>query len=450
MNRLETEPVSKLLLNFSIPAVAGMMVGALYNVIDGVFVGQGVGENALTAVTVAFPVMTLLMAVGMLVGVGAGAMLSISLGRKDRERAEMIVGNAFTLMVVLVLASVGGAFLFLDTLLRDVLGVTPEVMPLARRFISIILSGSVFLHVGFGLNNLIRAQGDPKTALATQVISVLVNVVLNYLFVFVFKWGITGSAIGTVCAQATAAVWVMVYLTSPRAAWRLRPRRLVPRLDIVRDIFKIGMAPFVMQLGASAVMVVLNRRIAEFGGDAGVAAFGVINRVLMLVMMPVVGISQGAQPIIGYNFGADRHDRVARTLGLAIGVSTLICVGGFTAVQFWAESIVAAFTPSADLIDLGSGGMRLYLLMVPIVGFQIIGANYFQAVGKAGYSMLFSLSRQMLVLIPVVYLLSSWWGLNGVWAAGPTADFVSAILTGVCLFIDARRRPPARDEALSG
>jgi len=441
INHLETEDVSKLLWKFSVPAVVGMVVGALYNVIDGIFVGQGVGEAALTAVTIAFPVMTLLMAVGMLVGIGAAAMVSISLGRKDVERAELIVGNAFTLMVALVLLTVGGALLFLDTILIDVLGVTPEVMPLAREFISIILLGSVFLHVGFGLNNLIRAQGDPKTALATQLISVLVNGVLNYLFVFVFQWGIGGSALGTVCAQATAAVWVMSYLISPRAVLRLRLKRMVPRFDIVLDIVKIGMAPFVMQVGASAVMVVLNRRIAEFGGDAGVAAFGIVNRVLLLVMMPVAGISQGAQPIIGYNFGAERHDRVTRALGIAMGVSTLICLVGFAFVQLGAETIVGAFTPSPDLIAMGAEGMRLFLLMAPIVGFQIIGANYFQAIGKAGYSMLFSLSRQVLVLIPVVYLFSHWWGLDGVWLAGPVSDLASAILTGVCLFIDVRRYP---------
>jgi len=445
---LETEAVSTLLWKFSIPAVAGMVVGALYNVVDGVFVGRGVGEDALTAVTVAFPVMTVLMAVGMLVGIGAGAMVSISLGRRDVERAEMILGNAVTLMVVLVAATVGGAMLFLDTLLIDVLGVTPNVLPLTREFMSIILLGSIFLHVGFGLNNLIRAQGDPKTALATQLISVLVNIVLNYFFVFVFKWGIAGSAFGTVCAQATAATWVMWYLTSPRAVLRLRARRLVPRLDIVRDIFKIGMAPFVMQLGASAVMVVLNRRVALFGGDQAVAAFGVVNRVMMLVMMPVVGISQGAQPIIGYNFGAERFDRVKRVLGIALGVSTLLCLVGFLAVRIGAESIIALFAPGSDLILLGAEGMRLFLLALPVVGFQIIGANYFQAIGKAGYSMLFSLSRQVIVLIPAVYLLSSRWGLEGVWLAGPTSDLASAILIGVFLLIDVRRYPK-RAPALS-
>jgi len=438
---LETEAVSTLLWKFSIPAVAGMVVGALYNVVDGVFVGRGVGQDALTAVTVVFPVMIFLMAVGMLVGVGAGALVSISLGRRDVERAEMILGNAATLMVILVAATVGGAMLFLDTLLIDVLGVTPNVLPLARQFMSIILLGSVFLHVGFGLNNLIRAQGDPKTALATQLISVFVNIVLNYVFVFVFKWGIAGSALGTVCAQATAATWVMLYLTSPRAALRLRACRLVPRLDIVRDIFKIGMAPFVMQVGAGAVMVVLNRRVALFGGDQAVAAFGVVNRVLMLVMMPVVGISQGAQPIIGFNFGAERFDRVRRALGIAVAAATLICLAGFLAVQVEAESIVALFAPGSDIIALGAEGMRLFLLAMPIVGFQIIGANYFQAIGKAGYSMLFSLSRQMIVLIPAVYILSSRWGLEGVWLAGPTADFASAILTCSCLLLDVRRHP---------
>lgn len=436
---LGEQKISSLLWKFSLPAVVGMIVSALYNVIDSIFVGQGVGEIALTAVTIAFPIMTLLMAVGMLIGIGAATLVSLRLGEKNPAEAEMILGNALTMMIVCILATTGLALWYLDPILVDLLGVTPEVLPYARDFTAIILGGSVFLHVGFGLNNVIRAQGDPRTALATQIIAAVINILLNYLLVFVFSFGIKGAAFATILAQASAAVWVVYYFTYGSGLLRFRKQCLALRMNIVKDILKIGIAPFCLQVGASAVMVVLNLRIMEFGGATAVAAFGIINRILMLIMMPVAGISQGAQPIIGYNYGAKQYHRVIVALNMAITVSTGICLCGFLVVQLFAEPIIRLFNDTPQLIKIGTTGIRIFLSMVPIIGFQIIGANYFQAIGKAYYSMIFNLLRQIIVLIPLVFILSHYFGLIGIWAAGPVSDFLSALLTGTCLYMDVKR-----------
>lgn len=436
---LESEEIASLLWKYSLPAVTGMVVSALYNVVDSIFVGRGVGSIALTAVTIAFPVMTILMAVGMLVGIGAATLVSISLGEKNKERAELILGNALTMMFVLVLVTSGIALLFLDPLLVDYLGATPDVLPYARDFTAIILGGSLFFHIGFGLNNVIRAQGDPKTALATQVIAAVINVFLNYILIFEFNLGIRGAAIATILAQAVAAAWVLTYFNRSSSLLRFRRSNLVLRMGIVKEICKIGSAPFLMQIGASLVMVVLNLRIMEFGGDVAVATFGIINRILMLIMMPVVGISQGAQPIIGYNYGARQYQRVMAVLHKALLIATVICLGGFLAVQMYAVQIVRLFNDEPQLVEIGTSGLKIFLAMLPIIGFQIVGANYFQAIGKAYYSIVFNLLRQVIVLIPLVFILSRYYGLTGIWAAGPIADFAAALLTGTCLFWDIRQ-----------
>ena len=438
-NAMEEDKISSLLWKFSIPAVAGMVVGAMYNVVDSIFVGRGVGEIALTAVTISFPIMTLLMAVGMLVGIGAAAVVSISLGQKDKEKAERTLGNALTMMLGFVLSTTGVILWQLDWLLVVCLGASQEVLPYAHDFLAVILLGSVFLHVGFGLNAVIRAQGDPKIALATQVLSAIINAILNYYFVFQLGWGISGSAWATVIAQGFAAVWVLAHFIRGSGLLRLRSAYMIPQWSIINEIIKIGIAPFLLQVGASLVMVVLNLRIMLFGGETAVAAYGIINRVFMMVLMPVAGICQGAQPILGYNYGAGKFDRVLETLKLAVLWSTIICLVGFIGVELFAEQIVQLFNDEPHLIDLGTTGLRVYLVLLPVIGFQITSANYFQAIGKAYYAVLFNVLRQILVLIPMVFVLSHYFALLGVWIAGPISDFASTIVTGFYLFRDIRK-----------
>lgn len=433
---LGEEKISSLLWKFSLPAIAGMVITALYNVVDSIFVGQGVGEIALTAVTIAFPIMTLLMAFGMLIGVGAATMVSIRLGEKRQDEAEHILGNALTLMIVLIFLTTVLAIYFLDNILIDFMGVTPEVYPYAYDFTFIILLGSVFQHVGFGLNNVIRAQGDPRTAMKTQIIAAFINIVLNYLLVFIIPMGVRGAAIATVLAQAVAAVWVMYYFTYGAGVLRYRWRYLPLDMKIVRSIFKIGVAPFLMQMGASAVMVVLNVRIQMFGGTTAVAAYGIINRVIMLMLMPVIGISQGAQPIIGFNYGARKFGRVLHTLALAIVSAVCVSLVGYLWAELFPETVILLFNDSANLIAVGVPGIRIYLALMPIVAYQIVATNYFQATGKPLYCIFFSLLRQLVVLIPMVYILSNYYGLYGIWFAGPISDLFSAVVTGICLHAD--------------
>lgn len=434
---LGEKKIADLLWEFSVPAITGMVVTALYNVVDSIFVGQGVGEIGLTAVTIAFPLMLILMGIGMLVGLGAAALVSIRLGEGKREAAEKILANALIMMVLFVVVSSAAMLLYLDPLLV-LLGATPDVLPYAHDFTSIIIWGSVFLHVSFGLNGVIRAQGDPKTALATMLIAALLNTVLNPLFIFVFHMGIRGSAWATVVSQAVATVWVLLYFYRGSGTLRLTAKALVIDPGIMRNIVRIGMPPFLLQIGNSLVMLIFNYSLLEFGGSVAVAAFGIVNRVLMLLLMPVMGISQGAQPIIGYNFGSGRPERVKRTLLLAIWAATGICAAGFGGVQLFHEQIIRLFNAEPELITLGSAGLRTFLIMLPVIGFQIIGANYFQAVGKAGYAVALNLLRQFVVLIPMLYLLPHYWGLQGIWAAGPVADFVSAVVTGIVLSKEMR------------
>ena len=425
---LGEEKISILLRRYSVPAIIGMVVNALYNVVDSIFVGQGVGEIGLVAVTLAFPLMVVLLAVGMFVGLGAGALVSIRLGQRDKEGAELILGNAVTLMIVLVLLTTAASLIFLDPLLV-LLGATPEVMPYARDFSTIILAGSVFMHVSFGINNLIRAQGDPRTALKTMLIAALLNAALNPLFIFVFHMGIKGSAWATVLAQAVATVWVLAYFIRGKGTMRLTAKNLLLSREIVDGIARIGMAPFLLQLSASMVMVILNFKLLAYGGVLAVAAFGIVNRVLMLSLMPVMGISQGAQPIIGFNYGAGNYRRVIEVVKLATIAATAFCCLGFLVILLFDEPIIRLFNGNAELVRIGSTGLKTFLAMLPLIGVQLIGANYFQAVGKAKYAIVFNLLRQIILLIPLVYILPNFFGLMGIWLAGPVSDLGASVVT---------------------
>ena len=437
-NALGEKKISALLWSYSCPAIIGMVVNALYNVVDSIFVGQGVGEIGLVAVTIAFPLMMILMGVGMFVGLGSAAMVSIRLGQKDKEGAELILGNAFSLVIVLVLLTTALSLCFLDPLLLF-LGATPDVMPYAQDFAFIILAGSIFMHVSFGLNNLIRAQGDPRTALKTMLIAALLNTALNPLFIFTFQMGIKGSAWATVLSQAVATVWVLAYFIRGTGTMQLKRKNIKIRTDIVKDIARIGMAPFLLQVSASLVMVVLNFKLLSYGGVLAVAAYGIVNRVMMLLLMPVMGISQGAQPIIGYNFGAGNYRRVIDVVKLATVAATIFCVIGFFIVQVFDEQIVRLFNSNPALVQLGSTGLKIFLLLLPVIGVQLIGANYFQAVGKAGYAIVFNLLRQIILLIPMVYILSNFFGLTGIWLAGPISDFGASVVTVWFMFREMKK-----------
>jgi len=441
MERAQTlgeEKISTLLWRFSLPAITGMVINALYNVVDSIFVGHGVGEIGLAAVTIAFPIMTILMGFGMLVGVGASAVASLRIGQHKQQEAEKILGNAFTLAAILSITLAAGLLLYLDPILI-MLGAETAVLPYAREFTRIILLGSIFMYIGFGLNNMVRAEGNPRMAMSTVLISAGLNILLNPLFIFIFNLGIGGSALATVVSQGVSAIWVIVYFLGEKSLLKLRLSNLRLDKDIVSSIFKIGLSPFLMQMAASVVTVVFNYSLLAYGGELAVASIGIINRIAMLMLMPIFGLSQGVQPIIGYNYGAKNYGRVTQSLKIAVYVATIFATIGFILVQSFDKQIIMLFNDNPELIRIGSFGMRLQLCMLPVIGFQIIGANYFQAVGKAGYAIVLSMSRQVIILIPLLFILPGLLGLNGAWLASPIADLGSAILTGLFLFKEIRK-----------
>lgn len=443
--RLGEYPVGKLLLEFSIPSIIAMIANALYGVIDSIFVGRGVGPLALTAVTIAFPIMIILMAFGMLIGVGATAMISIQLGKQNHDEAERILGNAFASAVVLGVLLPTGFLLFLDPILKF-LGATPDVFDYAKEFSTIILLGSGFQFISFGLNNVIRAEGYPLISMGTMLFSSVMNTILNPIFIFVLHWGVAGSATATVITQIVVSSYVLFHFTKGKGHLKIRRKNLRMQKEILEKILSIGLSPFLLQLMASVTSFLFNNSLLHYGGEMAVAAMGVIGRTAMMLMMPIFGINQGAQPIIGYNYGAKQFDRVKRTLYLAMMAASLICLLGFSIVQFFSWEIMKLFNSNQQLLEIGSHGIRIYLAMLPIIGIQVIITNYFQAIGRAKRAIVLSLTRQVLFLIPLIFLMPLLFHLNGIWLAGPTSDFLSSLVAGILIIKELRRLDRKKDQ----
>jgi putative MATE family efflux protein len=437
-NRLGVNPIGKLLLEFSIPAIIAMIANALYNVVDSIFVGRGVGPLALTAVTIAFPIMIMLMAFGMLVGIGATALVSIRLGQQKHDEAEKILGNAFATMIIMGVVISVPMLIFLDPILIF-LGATPDVFDYAKQFTTIILIGSVFQFLSFGINNIIRAEGHPKISMATMLFSAGLNTILNPIFIFVFHWGIRGSAIATITTQIIVSGYIVYHFTKGNSNLKLRMQNLRIEKSVLFKIFAIGLSPFLLQMAASFTTFLFNNYLIVYGGEMAVAAMGVISRTAMMLLMPIFGINQGAQPIIGFNYGAKKYHRVKRTLLYASLAATLICIFGFAVIQIFSQQIISLFSGNQELVSIGVHGIRIFLLMLPIIGFQIVITNYFQAVGKASKAIMLSLTRQVIFLIPLIIILPLFFKLDGIWMAGPIADFLASGLAAIFLLRELSR-----------
>ncbi len=432
--QLGEESIGKLLWKFSVPAIVGMLVNALYTVVDRIFVGRGVGLLGISATTVAFPISIIILAFGLLIGVGAAATVSIKLGQQNRTDAERILGNAFSLAILVSIVLTVLGLIFEEPLLR-VFGASKAVLPLAKQFVTIILMGTVLQEIGFALNNVIRAEGNPRMAMFTMLIGAVLNSILNPIFIFGLHWGIRGSAIGTIVSQTVCAIWILSYFSGKKSTLKLKIANLKLRGNIVGQILAIGMSAFAFQLAASIITVIFNQSLATYGGDVAIAAMGIINSIVMLILMPVFGLSQGAQPIIGYNYGAKNHDRIIKTLKLSMIAATWITTAGFILVQCFPRVILNVFSSGNErLLTIGTPGIRMFLMVLPIVGFQIIGSNYFQAVGKARLSIFLTLSRQVIILLPLIVILPRLFRLTGVWISGPIADFTATLLTGWFIF----------------
>lgn len=437
--QLSEEKIGKLLLSFSVPAIVGMLVNALYNIVDRIFVGRGVGSLAIAGITIGFPVMLILMAFSMLVGLGATALISIRLGQNKKEDAEKIVGNAMILLVVIMLGLTVFGLAFLEPLLR-MFGASEAVMPYAKDYLRIILYGAIFQGFGFGMNNIIRAEGNPKTAMFTMLIGAIVNTVLDPIFIYTFKMGIQGAALATIISQAVTSIWVLSYFVGGRSLLKVRKKNLRLKMSIVLSIFSIGFAPFMMQLAASAVNAILNNQLAVFGGDIAISAMGIVNSISTIILMPIFGINQGSQPIIGFNYGANKFDRVKQALRYSIMAATIIVTLGFFLIRIFPAQLITLFAQGDEsLVNIGTNGLRIFFAVLPVIGFQIVSSNYFQAVGKPKQAAILSLSRQVLFLIPALLILPKYFELNGVWMATPVADALASIVTGVWIVFEIKK-----------
>lgn len=426
---LGTESIGALLFKFSIPAIIGMLVNALYNIVDGVFVGRYVGSLGLAGVSVSYPIMIVVLAFIMLIGFGATSLISIRLGEGEKDVAEKILGNATTLLVVVPIVLFILVQIFLDNMLM-LFGASANVLPFAKSYMSIVSFGFLFQAIGFGMNNFIRAEGNPKTAMFTMLIGAILNTILDAIFIIGLDMGIKGAALATVLAQMISSIWVLSYFLSGKSLLKVKKENLKLESDTVRYIVTLGFAQFSLQIANSIVAVIANKTLLHYGGDISISAYRIINNLAMLFLMSIFGINQGAQPIIGYNYGAKQFDRVKKTLFLAIGSATAIVLFGFAVVRIFPEQLVMLFTKDdKELISMTVDGMKIFLLALPIIGFQIVSSSYFQAIGKPKQSVLLGLSRQVIILIPATLILPTFYGLKGVWMAAPTSDILSSILT---------------------
>ena len=441
--------IPRLLLTFSFPAIIGMLAQGLYNVVDRIIVGHAVGNNGIAGTTVAFPYMLVLLAFGMLIGFGATALVSIRLGQGRRDEAEQVLGNAALLLLwVSILLTVAGR-VFLDRLLK-LFGASETVLPYARDYLQIIALGTVFQVFGFGLNAVIRGEGNPRIAMFTLLIGVFLNAMLASLFVFGLGWGMRGAALATVLSQGVSAGWVLTYFLGGKSLLKLHARNLRLRWPICAAILAIGSPMFALQIAASVVNALLNNQLRTYGGDLAISIMGIIYAGLMLITMPVYGINQGAQPIIGYNYGAKKFDRVKKALITAILAATAITLFGFALMMFFPAKIIGLFARHDPvLVDMGIRAIRISTAMLPLVGFQVTSASYFQAVGKPRHAMFLGLSRQVLLLIPAILSLPRFFGLDGVWAAMPAADLCVSVLTGIWLSAELRHLHRHHAEALA-
>ena len=428
--RLGQENVLPLLIRFSLPAIVGMLVQALYNVVDRIFVGNGVGALGLAGLTVAFPVMLVQMAFSMLIGLGATALISIRLGEDRQADAEQIMSHAVGLLVLVSFIMTVAGLVFLDPLVR-LIGASEAVLPYARDYLRIILGGTVFQAISFGLNHMIRAQGSPKIAMATMLIGAITNIVLDPIFIYVLGWGVAGAAFATVLSHLVSCVWVLSFFLRGKSQLHLDLRKVYKiTWPVTLQIVSIGFAPFAMQLASSLQTLILNQSLAHYGGDLAISAMGIVFSVNTLFLMPIFGINQGSQPILGFNYGAKKYDRVKQTLIYAATGATILSLLGFLTTRLLPVGLVSLFGKhDAELMELGRLAMKIVMVSFPIVGVQIIGANFFQALGKPKKAAFLSLSRRVLMLIPLILILPRIWGLEGVFLAYPFADVVATMVT---------------------
>lgn len=420
--------IGKLLWTYTLPAMVGTVVMSVYNIIDRIFIGQGVGPLAISGLALTFPFMIVLMAFGMLIGAGSASRISITLGENDAEKAEKILGNAVTLTFLISGTVVLFSLLFMNDLLR-MFGGTENTIQYAYDYMIIIVPAGVLTALYFGLNNIMRASGHPRKAMFNILIGAIVNIILDPIFIFVFDWGIQGAAIATVISYFIGAANGVSHFLLKTTPIRFHFRNLKLEKDIIWSIISIGLSPFSMQIGASFVVILINSTLLKYGGDLAIGAYGIVSSVNMLVIMFIIGLNQGSQPIIGFNYGAKNYHRMFLTLRYAVVAGTVLSTLGFVLGTFFPHQIVSLFTRDEALKQIAVEAQRISVMMFPIIGFQIVVSNFFQSIGKANMSISLSLTRQFIFLIPAIFILPPIFGLSGAWAVMPVSDGLASIVS---------------------
>ena len=430
---LGTQPIGKLLMQYAIPAIIAMTASSLYNMVDSIFIGQGVGPLAISGLAITFPFMNLGAAFGAMVGVGASTLISVKLGQKDYKTAQTVLGNVISLNVIIGVAFTILTLLFLDPILYF-FGASADTIGYARDYMQIILAGNIITHMYLGLNAVLRAAGHPQKAMYATINTVIINTILDPIFIYGFDWGIRGAAIATIIAQVISLIWQLKLLADPNELLHLKRGIYHLQSKIVKNIIAIGLSPFCMNVASCFIVIFINKGLKEYDGDLAIGAYGIVNRLVFICVMIVMGITQGMRPIAGYNYGALQFNRVNHVLKLAIWGATFVTTLTFLVGELIPELTVSIFTSDEGLIARAAEGFRIVVIVFPIVGFQMVTSNFFQSIGLANKAIFLSLTRQLLFLLPCLIILPKFVGASGIWWSMPISDLLSSIVAGVLLY----------------
>lgn len=435
---LGTQPIGKLLMQYSIPAIIAMTAASLYNMIDSIFIGHGVGPLAISGLAITFPLMNLSAAFGSLTGIGAATLISVKMGQKDYESAQHIFGNLVSLNIIIGIIFTASTLLFLDKILLF-FGASAQTLPYARDYMHIILMGNIVTNLYLGLNAVLRSAGHPKKAMIATILTVVINAILAPIFIYGFHWGIKGGAIATVAAQIMALIWLIHIFSNKNELLHFSKGIYRIRATLFQNIISIGLAPFFMNVASCMIVILINKGLKFYSGDLAIGAFGIVNRIVYLFAMIVIGLNQGMQPIAGYNFGAQQYGRVNQVMKLTVIAATIVTTTGFLVGELIPGLAVSAFTTDHTLTDMAEHGLRVVVMFFPVIGFQMVTSNFFQSIGMARKAIILSLSRQVLILIPCLLILPLFFGVEGIWFSMPTSDITASIIAAIMLYKQFKR-----------
>ncbi len=431
------ENLRVLLFKFSIPTVTGMLIIALYNFVDTIFVGNVIGPNAIAGLTIVLPVIILIVAAGLLTGIGAASIVSRSLGKGDKEKAIIAGGDSIILNTILNIIIIIPIYLFSDRILKF-LGASSEVLPYAKDYLEIMLFGFIFLSFSINGTSLIRAEGKPRASMYEMIIGSILNIILDYIFIVVFRWGVQGAAIATVISHMASGIYILVFFMSGKSIFHIKFNMFKINKSISRGILSLGFPSFLMEIIGSIVFLLFIRMVRQYGGDIYIAITGIGIRIIDLIFMPIMGISQGFSPIVGFNYGAKKYHRVKKVFKEAFIWTTGIAIAGFIIMVGFPQVLINIFTNDPDLIEKGTMPLRLIAVLAPLWGIPILGGTFFQAIGKARPALVITLSRNIIFFIPAIFILPIFFGLMGVWISWPVVDFLSFLIVGIFLIREIR------------